>query len=192
LLLTGCRLGEALALRTADVSLDRQTLTIRGTKTAESFRAVPLWPQLAELLGGYLAMRPPAELLFASPRTGRWLTHVRKSFRRIREMLGWSAAEWGRAYDLRHSYCSARLQTLDRSAPVSPFTVAAELGHRSLAMVQKVYGHLGVVRQRGEVVEYRIGQHVEALREQLEQLGWREYIPPSAAGSVTPGVTPRR
>jgi len=55
----------------------------------------------------------------------------------------------------RHTYCSARLQTLDRGAPVSTDTVRRELGHGSASLVEKVYGHLGNVRARGEVVEYQ-------------------------------------
>ena len=50
----------------------------------------------------------------------------------------------------RHTYCAARLQTLDQGAPVSTYTVARELGHESEAMVWKVYAHLGIVRNRSE------------------------------------------
>jgi len=71
----------------------------------------------------------------------------------------------------RHTYCAARLQTLDGGAPVSPFTVSRELGHGSSAMVEHVYSHLGTVRQRSEVVEYRIEQHRKAVAERLERMG---------------------
>jgi integrase len=54
----------------------------------------------------------------------------------------------------RHTYCATRLQTLDNGAPVSPFTVAKELGHGGTALVERVYGHLGQFRHRSEVVEY--------------------------------------
>ena len=70
----------------------------------------------------------------------------------------------------RHTYCSARLQTLDRGEPVSTFTVRCELGHGSDDMVNKVYSHLGNVRHRSEVVEYRVLQHVEALADRLKSL----------------------
>ncbi|MBA3497079.1 MAG: hypothetical protein H0T86_08240 [Gemmatimonadales bacterium] len=46
---------------------------------------------------------------------------------------------------------------------VSPFTVSRELGHGSRAMVEEVYAHLGTMRHRSEVVEYRIEQHTAAL-----------------------------
>lgn len=65
----------------------------------------------------------------------------------------------------RHTYCAARLQTLDRGVPVAPFTVARELGHSGTAMVERVYGHLGRVRHRSEAVEYRVEKHLERLRQ---------------------------
>ena len=65
---------------------------------------------------------------------------------------------------------AARLQTLDGGAPVSIYTVSRELGHTSPAMVQRVYAHLGTIRHRAEVVEYRVEQHTEALGERLTAL----------------------
>lgn len=63
----------------------------------------------------------------------------------------------------RHTYCATRLQTLDRGAPVSPWVVAREMGHSGQSQIDKTYGHLGEVRHRSEVVEYRAEQHSEAL-----------------------------
>jgi hypothetical protein len=37
-------------------------------------------------------------------------------------------------------------------------------------MVRRVYGHLGQVRHRAEVVEYRVEQHVAKLGERLAAL----------------------
>jgi integrase len=73
-------------------------------------------------------------------------------------------------YTLRHTYCAARLQTLDGGAPVSPFTVGRELGHGGDALVRKVYGHLGTVRHRSTAVEYRVEQHVASLGDRLTAL----------------------
>ena len=70
----------------------------------------------------------------------------------------------------RHTYTSARLQTLDNGAPVSPFTVGKELGHGGTSMVERVYSHLGQVRHRSEVVEYRLEHHREALGKRLTKL----------------------
>ena len=37
-------------------------------------------------------------------------------------------------------------------------------------MVKRIYGHLGAVRHRARVVEYRVYQHRKVLREQLAAL----------------------
>lgn len=59
----------------------------------------------------------------------------------------------------------------DRGAPDSTYTVARELGHESEAMVRRVYAHLGEVRHRSDVVEYRAAQHLEQVGERLGRLG---------------------
>lgn len=71
----------------------------------------------------------------------------------------------------RHTYCAARLQTLDRGEPVSTYTVRCELGHGSNDMVNKVYSHLGDVRHRSVIVEYHVSQHLDALGDRLKELG---------------------
>ena len=82
---------------------------------------------------------------------------------------GWKQGEI-RTKMFRHTYGAARLQTLDNGAPISPFTVARELGHGGEAMVRRVYGHLGQVRHRSKVVEYRFEQHRERLKRRLEAI----------------------
>ncbi len=63
-------------------------------------------------------------------------------------------ARWNK---LRHGYATAQLQTLDNGAPVSTFTVARGAG--SYKRAARIYGHLGAVRHRSEVVEFRVEQH---------------------------------
>jgi len=82
---------------------------------------------------------------------------------------GWKPGEI-RSKMFRHTYCAARLQTLDQGAPVSLFTVAKELGHGGEAMVRRVYGHLGQVRHRAEEVEYRIEAFEDKLKGRLAAL----------------------
>jgi hypothetical protein len=48
--------------------------------------------------------------------------------------------------------------------------VARELGHGGDSLVKRIYGHLGELRHWAEVVEYRIEQHEERLRERLAVL----------------------
>ena len=55
----------------------------------------------------------------------------------------------------RHTYVTARLQTTDNSKQIALWTVAKELGHKTVARIEDTYGHPGHFRPRGEVVEYR-------------------------------------
>ncbi len=56
----------------------------------------------------------------------------------------------------RHTYATARLQTTDGGKQISLWTVAKELGHKTVARVEDTYGHSSRYRPRGEVVEYRV------------------------------------
>jgi integrase len=177
-LLTGGRTSEVLGLEVDDVSFDRKTVTFRPNawrrlKTSTSYRTVLLWPQLEEILRTYVFDRsaPLGSLLFPSPKASgeEMLTDFRKTLDAVAARAGWKAGEI-RSKMFRHSYCAARLQTLDRGAPVSEYTVAKELGHGGRAMVERVYGHLGQVRHRSEVVEFRVEQHRDVLGERLNAL----------------------
>jgi len=182
-----------LGLEVGDVHFERATGTFRPNawrrlKNQGSARVLPLWPQLAAILRDHLNTRtaaevlegrPPRSLLFpgASSDRERCLdTLPRKAFAALLQRAGMAGQEVT-AKTFRHTYCSARLQTVDGGSPVSPFTVSRELGHGSRAMVEKVYSHLGTFRCRSEEVEYR----VEAFPKLAERL--------KAHGFVTPIVT---
>lgn len=178
-LLTGGRRSEVLGLEVADVSFDHKTVRIRKNssrrrlKTRTSQRTVPLWPQLDEILRPYVFSpdRPPTRLLF--PRFGEggeaMLTDFRKVVNRVTVPAGWEpGAITSKMF--RHTYCSARLQTVDRGAPVSQWTAEQELGHGSGDMIRSVYGHLGTMRHRSEEVEYRVEQHGAVLGDRLTAL----------------------
>ncbi len=144
--------------------------TWRRLKTKRSHRTVPLGPQLEEIPRPYVfdLDRPPGQLLFPANHGGM-RPEVRKLLDRLGERAGWKAGEI-RSKMCRHTYCAARLQTLDHGAPVGPYTVARELGHGSTAMVEKVYSHLGTLRHRSAAVEYRVEQHAAALADRLVAL----------------------
>lgn len=197
-LLTGGRKKEVLGLLAEDISLERQLVVFRPNaftggrfKTEQSARPVPLWPQLAEILGPLLVPAdrpPPSGLLFpgtARDGTPQLLGGFTKTLDWLAAELGWERGSI-RTRMFRHTYCAARLQTLDGGAPVSPFTVGRELGHNGEALVKRIYGHLGTVRQRSDVVEFRIGPHAARLQPQLDRLNGNKL-------SVTaPAVAPRK
>ena len=170
-LLTGGRADEVLGLDLNDILFDRKLIAFRPNrwrrgkkgKTTGAERMVPLWPQLEGILrdylqGPHLDLRlrrdPGLTLLFPSSETGGRIVDIRKMIDRVARRAGLPEGIY-RATAFRKTYASARLQTLDHGAPVAPRTVQGELGHRSGDMIEQVYGRLGTVRHRSEVVEYR-------------------------------------
>jgi len=174
LLLTGARKDEILGLEVKDVDFRRHVVHIhsnrwRKVKTRDE-RFVPLWPQLQEELKQYLERIPRKHgLLFPSEdsdeRRDVMITAINKNLRKARDLaaekIGGAAgaalaAKQVTPRALRPTYCAARLQTLDHGQPVALWTVKKELGHGSMQMIDRVYGRLGVIRHRSEVVEYRL------------------------------------
>jgi integrase len=193
-LLTGGRAKEVLGLRLQDVSTDRRTVTFRPNefhegqrlKTKGSTRTVPLWPQLAEILTPLLDQRAieGGRLLFRSPHiTDREasITDLRDLLDRVAVRAGWKAGEI-RSRVFRVTYATARLQTLDSGAPVSPWTVEKELGHGSRDMLEEVYGRVASVRHRSVAVEYRVEQH----------LNWQggEWVPKKESAPFIGTISP--
>ena len=120
---------------------------------------IPLWPQLEVILRRSWVFGPRLErggtLLIPSwipCGEERSLQDITKLLDRVAKRAGLPAGAL-RSKAFRHTYCAARLQTLDRGAPVSLYTVSRELGHGSEEMVRRVYAHLGDVRHRSKVVE---------------------------------------
>lgn len=63
-----------------------------------------------------------------------------------------------------------RLQTTDNRKQISLWTVAKELGHKTVARVEDTYGHPSYYRPRDEVVEYRIENQRELVAGRLGRL----------------------
>jgi integrase len=170
---TGLRKREVLGLEIGDVSLQRRVILVRpnrwrSLKNPAAVRQVPLFSELAVILERYLAGRKNSatELIFPSPvaQSEQPLTNLRRAFDRfpMPNRLAIPSDTGDRVGSppplrtriLRHSYCAARLQTLDWGQPISPYTVARELGHTDLNMVMRVYGHLGKIRLRSAEVSF--------------------------------------
>jgi integrase len=154
---------------------------------------VPLWPQLEEILRAYVfgvRLTLAGSLLFPAFAGGgeAMLTDTRKLLDRVAKRAGWKKGEI-RCRLFRHTYCAARLQTLDHGAPVSIYTVSRELGHGSEDMVRRVYAHLGEIRHRAEAVEFRVEQHAQRLGERMQKLGFvteNVTVDEGAAKNATP------
>lgn len=167
-LLTGGRKEEVFGLLRRDVDFEGDGVIHfrenghRGLKRARHRRHVALWPQLREILEAFLAEHPrePGDLLFPAPHGGMW-GDLRGSLRSALTAAGIERrVTW---HTLRHTYAATRLQTLDHGQPISPYTVMRELGHSSLMLIEKTYGHLQRTRHRSPVVEYREAEVVARI-----------------------------
>lgn len=191
-LLTGGRKSEVLGLDVEDVSFDRDIIRFRpndhrGLKTSTSHRQVPLWPQLRDILQTWMfgGKSPRTEGLLFPSTTGGMVRDLRKSLDAMGSMCGFDEGEV-RTRGFRHTYCSARLQTVQRIVKpgrdpatdpnpyefveVSRFTVQKEMGHGGAQLVDRIYGHMSRDPHRSEVVEYRVEKHREKLGERLTAL----------------------
>jgi integrase len=176
-LVQGCRDEEARGLLRRDVDLDAGRLLIRpnafrGIKRDHQCRVLPLWPQARSAMerhlfapgdSGRLVERfAPTDPIFPG-RRGGIVRDVRVAYWRILVDAGLATLrdpddasrgihEHITFHTLRHTYCAARLQTLDRGAPVQQHTVMAELGHRDYKLVAELYGHVHLAAPRREHV----------------------------------------
>ncbi|HSW31883.1 MAG TPA: tyrosine-type recombinase/integrase [Longimicrobiales bacterium] len=192
MLLTGGRNAEVLGLDVEDVSFDRGLVRFRpnahrGLKTKTSVRDVPLWPQLRGILQAWMfgGDTPRTSGLLFPSATGAMVGDMRKSLDTVGRMCGLDAGEV-RTRRFRHTYCSARLQTVQRIVKpgvdpatdpdpytfveTSKFTVQKEMGHGGAQLVDRIYGHGQRNPHRSEVVEYRVEKHAKELGARLTAL----------------------
>jgi integrase len=132
-LLTGMRRGELLGLRWADVDLDRGLASLPRTKSGHP-RSVALSTPAVELLRDLYRDRVLGwPHVFANRKSWGKPTFPRAAFDRAVARARLEDFRW---HDLRHTFASYLL-----SAGATLPELAAALGHRSLAMVQR-YAHL--------------------------------------------------
>ncbi len=130
LMLTGCRRGEIVGLRWADVRLDRSEIQFADSKTAP--RTVSLSPPAVRVLADLL--RPAGNpWVVASAKPGARLPHITYYWYRVRKCAG---LEDVRLHDLRHSFASRAL-ALGEPLPM----IARLLGHSKIQTTPR-YAHL--------------------------------------------------
>ena len=120
--LTGCRRGEALALRPDMIGIDTVTLPAGATKTLRT-RTVPIIAPLRP----WLALVGPEGL-------GITFEGVKSGFRRAREAVGMPDVQFR---DLRRSTGTLLIQS-----GVPLHHVSKILGHSSTQVTERVYAHL--------------------------------------------------
>ena len=131
---TGARRGEITGLRWGDVDLGKGRALLQQTKNTDK-RTLALVPQVtAELKKIQKVRRIDSDLIFENPNNGkRTYQDIEMYWREARTK---AKLEDFRFHDLRHTFAS-RMAMDGRSLA----EIAAALGHRTLAMVQR-YAHL--------------------------------------------------
>jgi integrase len=201
LLLTGMRPAEGLGLRIEDIDFERKLIKVkpnphRRLKNKKSKRLVPLWPQLESILRTYLARRgnPTAGVLFPSPKApSRPVRHIKRVIDELSLRIEFEGRLSPKVF--RHTYCTARLQTTDRGAPITLSNVADELGHNRTTMVEAIYGHIDfgdVQFPRRSYVEISLADYQGHVEDRLERLqartDERNGFAPNFANRVKPEV----
>lgn len=155
LLLTGCRVGEAIALRVDDIDIEKETLSIFRTwsmnirglstvKTESSRREIPVQDELRGLIGEIMRFRAedirankyaPSRLLIPGPRGGfceyeAYEKYLRETSERV---LGRRIT----SHMWRHTHVS-----ILASQGVDLMTIMRRVGHGNSKITREIYLHV--------------------------------------------------
>jgi integrase len=132
-LLTGCRYAELGRLVAEDFHADAGTIHVRISKAGRP-RHIALSDEGRRFFAGLCLNKRPMELLLTNKGHAWGKAHQQRPFEDAR-----AAARLGPIsfHGLRHSYASKLVM---KGVPLA--VVAAQLGHVSITMVEKHYGHL--------------------------------------------------
>jgi integrase len=133
LLLTGCRVSEALHARWEDVNRSTRTMSIEATNSkSKKRRSVPLNDAALEVLD-QLGTEGKSEWLFTNVKTGNRLTTINKNWQQLRQAAGQPNL---RLHDLRHMHASMLI-----NSGQSLYVVQQILGHSDPSVTSR-YAHL--------------------------------------------------
>lgn len=158
---TGIRASECATLRCGQVDLERLIITVRGKGGHE--RAIPLNPQLAQILAAYAQARGPAlpTAPFLRSRFGKPLSRG-SIYERVRT--------WGQRsrvgvtlspHRLRHTFATHLVR-----AGVGLVTIRDLLGHRLITSTQ-IYLHVTAQDLRHAADRHPIGQLLATIQQLL-------------------------
>ncbi len=161
LVLTGLRVGEAMAARWEDLDLDKGRLTVRDSKTGAGHRIVPITNWLSSRLRQHRAKHLERALaagvaqddhsfIFINTVGGAMAyTHFRqRGWLPFRQKAGLPVDTW--IHDLRHAAGSLMLS---QGVPLP--VVSRVLGHASVAITAQVYAHM-------------LGEDLESVAEKID------------------------
>ena len=145
-LATGARPGELLVMEWRDFDFRRRTVTIRGTKTANSWRTIPVDPSTLAMLQGwqnYQRQRLEGYGIISGLSTPVCCNSVGKTigisnfehwFRGFADSCGY---EWLTPHCLRHTVATQWIMN-----GVDVKTVSYRLGHKDIKTTCNIYAHV--------------------------------------------------
>lgn len=159
LVLTGCRLSEALELRWEHVDMNRASLRLPDSKTGA--KTVLLGAPARELLAA-LPRLEGSPYVFPGRSAGRHLVGLQHVWMRLREKAKLPGV---RMHDLRHSFAS-----VGAMGGISLLMIGALLGHRQVATTQR-YAHLSndPVQAAAESIARTISAAMQGKAAQVRQ-----------------------
>jgi integrase len=173
LVVTGMRIGEAIALDRSDFDADLGALIIRNGKFGKS-RELPLHPSTTSAVTRYLRRRdrprpagPTDALLVSNAGTRLWVGDVETTFRRLRARVGIlprSAACRPRLHDVRHSFAVRTLLDAYRTDGDAAPTVASLSTYLGHVDPGKTYWYLEAAPELMELAGERLERHLGAER----------------------------
>ena len=172
LMLTGCRPGEARALKCKDIDLKRGLVTISATFSSHVYRkkrkgkkskplVTPIHPEMLEYIKYRVEKNLPEAFVFTN-REGR---HYGKNslpdlWRRVRNKAGLDKSV--RLYDAaRHSYASQLI-----NAGVSIYNVSSLLGHTNIKTTEK-YLHNDLESLKADISNVSLEKKVIKLEKRM-------------------------
>ena len=172
LMLTGCRPGEARALRCRDVDLEREIITISATFSGGIYRpkrkgkkskpfVTPIHPEISEYIKHRVENNLPEAYMFTN-RAGRHYaeTGLLDVWRRVRDKAGLDKSV--RLYDaVRHSFATRLI-----NAGVPIYRVSCLLGHSDTRTTEKFYLHRDTKELQADVSNISLKEKVIKLKKE--------------------------
>lgn len=170
LMLSGCRPGEARALKCKDVNLDLGIISISATFSNRIYRekrkgkksreaTIPIHPEIYEYIKDRVVNNLPEAFVFVYKKTGQHYTEdrLKRIWDGVKEKVGLS--DEIRLYDAtRHSFAS---QLVNKG--VSILSVSRLLGHSSIKMTEK-YAHSDIEKLKIDVSNLSLQREVVKLK----------------------------